>query len=162
MVRDDVQALLRRALQRRVLSEAPPPRASYFFRHALIRRAVADQLLAAERTDLHARIAERLVARFGAPATVAHHYELAGDAPRAREFYARAGDEAHAALAFADATDAYRRALQGPVDAAALVTGSKFLEVADLSVRRPEDVAILERLQAYAASSGRRAEAARL
>jgi len=161
--REAVFVLLRDALKKRVLVESAPPLATYSFRHALIRRAVTEQLLAAERTEMHGRIARATEARAGASATVAHHYELAGDAARARAAFVRAGDEAYAAFAFADSCEAYRRAIGvGAIDDEALAIGWKFVASSDLTQRRAEHMPTFESLRAFAASTGRIADAAAL
>jgi len=160
---DTVLGLLRRALAKRVLVEAAAPRATYSFRHALIRRAVSDQLLAAERTQLHAKIARLLESREAAPATIAQHYELAGENAHARAAYALAGDRAVAALAFSDASDAYARAIAAcAVDDEALAIAWRFVDAANLSVHRPEHTPMLEAVCTHAMESGARASAASL
>jgi DNA-binding CsgD family transcriptional regulator len=161
--RDTVLGLLRRALAKRVLVEAPVPRATYSFRHALIRRAVSDQMLAAERTQLHGHIARLLETRGAAPATVAQHYELAGDGRLARSTFVLAGDQAIAALAFSDAADAYRRAIEAcTVDDEAIEIGWKLIAAAELAVLRLEQLRTIETLCAHALESGARADASRL
>jgi DNA-binding NarL/FixJ family response regulator len=161
--RATVLELLRRALAKRVLAESAAPRATYSFRHALIRRAVSDQLLAAERTQLHAKIARLLGSRGAAPATIAQHYELAGESEPARRAYALAGDRAVAALAFSDASDAYARAITVcPIDDEALAIAWKLVDASNLSVHRPEHMPVIEALCSYAAGSGAPAAAARL
>ncbi len=161
--RGAVLALLRHGLEKRVLSETSTPRAAYSFRHALIRRAVSEQLLAAERTELHLRIARMLEERIGTSAATARHYELAGETTKARSHYVRAGAEAQAALAFADASDAYRRAIGvAALDDEALEIGWKFLDASDLSIRRAEHMIVLEDLYRYATQRERALDAAHL
>ncbi len=161
--RDTVLGLLRRALLKRVLIEAVAPRAIYSFRHALIRRAVSDQLLAAERTELHAHIARLLESRGAVSAAVAQHYELAGEGRPARRAYVLAGDQAMAALAFSDAADAYRRAIEAcAIDDEAIDIAWEFVTASNLSVNRPEHIRLLEILCAYAMEAGARITAARL
>lgn len=88
---------LREAVERLVQSElvfcrGTPPRATYIFKHALIRDAAYTSLLRSRRQELHARIAKMLEDRFPEtvelhPETLAHHWSQAGLAEKAA-FYA--------------------------------------------------------------------------
>jgi DNA-binding CsgD family transcriptional regulator/tetratricopeptide (TPR) repeat protein len=121
---------------------------AYGFRHALAREALYSELLAPERQALHARLAAALDATFGEPergaaewSALAHHWDAAGDAPRALGAAIAAGGAATTVYAFADAERQLERArrLWGEVAAA----------------DRPEDIDESELLR-------RLAEAARL
>lgn len=107
----ELLSTLRGAIDAQLLLEVPAgPRSDrYAFRHALTREAVALELLARERRDLHAAIACAMEARAGtsgdAPRCLAYHFDEAGDAPQARRYHE---------LAAAKALDsrAYRVALE--------------------------------------------------
>jgi tetratricopeptide (TPR) repeat protein len=76
-----------------------PPRASYTFKHALIRDTAYESLLKSTRQRLHGRVAQALEKDFPEraatePELVAHHYDQAGRVQEALPYYQRAGDEA--------------------------------------------------------------------
>lgn len=80
--------------------------------HDFVRRAVLSSLGGNDRRTGHLKLAEVLEScGEGEPETLARHYILAGEAQRASEFTARAGDKAAAAFAFKGAADLYRRSL---------------------------------------------------
>lgn len=113
-----VMATLRKARTAGIVIEAPGSRDRFLFRHALIRRAITDELLGIELADLHARIARRLEAQ--APSTeltarLAYHYWMAGERENARKFNALAGQAAAALYAYDDAAMLYERAIEGAV-----------------------------------------------
>lgn len=104
-------AAVRAALKLQLVSE--DRQGGFRFRHALLRDAVYGQLLVLERRQLHGRVAETLAAEAGdRAAEVAFHYELAGDAERARDFAERAAERAMALGALADARVHLRAALR--------------------------------------------------
>ena len=85
-----------------------PEADGYAFRHALIREAILGEVLPAEKTRLHSRLAEALAAD---PSLVppgravieqAHHWYLARDSPRALESAWQAADAAGRSLAYAE------------------------------------------------------------
>ncbi len=87
------------------------------FTHALIRRAVYDELSLPRRWQLHARVAEAMEAR--APgglhsnlAMIAHHWRLGGSPERATGHLLRAGDDALALTAWDEAAKHWEFALQ--------------------------------------------------
>jgi tetratricopeptide (TPR) repeat protein len=91
----------------------------YAFRHALTRDAVYDDMLPGERVRLHAAYGEALSADPAVggedgnlPATLAHHWYAALDLPRALSASVRAGRQAAAAYAPAEALRHLERALQ--------------------------------------------------
>ena len=99
-----------------VLSTGP---GSYRFSHILIREVLHEEMEPERRQALHLKLARALVARHGdagnAPwSEVAHHFRLAGEDGRADAVEAGANAAASAtdALAFEDAADEYRLALQ--------------------------------------------------
>jgi hypothetical protein len=90
--------------------------AAWTFTHALIREALHAGLSGLRRTRLHARVAEALAARPAAsPAELAHHgleaAPLVGT-ERAAEWARAAGDTALGRLAYEEAAEHYRDALQ--------------------------------------------------
>lgn len=92
----------------------------FIFRHALIRRAIADEILAVQLAELHARIATYLQARPEVPGMIerlAYHTWMARDLPRAAEYNAKAAEAAFASGSFDDAATLFERAI-GERDAA--------------------------------------------
>lgn len=85
------------------------------FRHELARLAVESDLLPAKRGALHAAAVERLIERHGDDvdaARVAHHAELAGDAPTARTYAVRAARRAVELGARRESAEQWSRALR--------------------------------------------------
>ncbi|WP_221584249.1 LuxR family transcriptional regulator [Microbacterium sp. G2-8] len=114
-VRDDadITSHARAAIEAGLIVADPP---SYRFRHALVREAIADDLLPGERERLHHRYAtvyEELADRTTDPvsAAIAHHWTAARDAPRAFAAWIRAMREARASLAYASAAQHAEQAL---------------------------------------------------
>lgn len=107
------------ALAQRVI-EAVQPGPQYQFSHALIREVLYDELPAARRVELHARIAESLQARHTGDlepvlAQLAHHAAAAlpaGSPARALDIAQRAAARAAALMAYEEALRCYRLALQ--------------------------------------------------
>ena len=95
----ELEAGLREAVSHHLLVPDPAPGAeSYAFRHALLREAVHDDLLPAERVRLHARLTALLAGREddpGVAAALARHALAAHDLPRALAASVRAAEEAH-------------------------------------------------------------------
>ena len=101
-------ALDRLAAAELVFSRGSPPEASYTFKHALVRDAAHDSLLKTQRQQLHARIASVLEQSFpetvGAePEVLAQHCTEAGLIEQAVEYWQRAGQQALARSATAEA-----------------------------------------------------------
>lgn len=97
--------------------EGIPPRATYSFKHALIRDAAYQSLLKSSRAAYHKLTAEALLADFpglceGHPEYVAHHFSEAGLGARALEFWRTAGLGALEASANVEAAAHLGRALQ--------------------------------------------------
>jgi|tagenome__1003787_1003787.scaffolds.fasta_scaffold20989901_11 DNA-binding CsgD family transcriptional regulator len=91
----------------------------YSFRHALLREAVYEDLLPGERRMLHISLAKALEerpelagSRAAAAAELAHHWRGAHELPRALPASIRAGMEAEAVRALAEASLHYQRALE--------------------------------------------------
>jgi len=76
-----------------------PPRAKYFFRHALIQDAAYESLLRSVRQHYHQQIAQLFEKAFSdmveaQPEGVAHHYTEAGLAEQAIPYWLKAGEQA--------------------------------------------------------------------
>jgi tetratricopeptide (TPR) repeat protein len=86
----------------------------YTFTHDLIRDAVLDEIGAAQRAHLHGGVAAVLAETAAAshPKILADHYARAGEFELASIFAERAGDAAVGRLAFGDAREQYRIALE--------------------------------------------------
>ena len=89
----------------------------YTFRHSLLREAVEEQLLPAERTALHRACARALTAdrilAYGSPASeLAWHWYAAGDHARALPASVEAAVAAQSSFGFAEACGHLERALQ--------------------------------------------------
>jgi class 3 adenylate cyclase/tetratricopeptide (TPR) repeat protein len=98
-----------------IYSQGSPPKASYQFRHALIRDAAYQGLLKSERRELHARVARTMNEQFAAqaaarPELLARHWAEAGELEAAIAAWMRAGQAALARCAFKEAEDSYRQA----------------------------------------------------
>lgn len=107
-----VYAALRRARELQLVVEQPGEEADAFaFRHALTREAIYEQMLRAETQLMHAKVAQALAAEASPDvAAIADHLWRAGDAQAAARWSERAGDDAYAVFAYADAARAYERA----------------------------------------------------
>ncbi len=94
-----------------------PPHATYMFKHALIRDAAYQSLLKRTRQQHHHRIAQVLADQFpevGAtqPELLAHHFTEAGLEAQALDYWIRAGQNAVARSANAEAIGQLARALE--------------------------------------------------
>ena len=107
------EAELRAALDRLIAAElvfgrGTPPEASYAFKHALVRDAAHESLLKAQRQQVHARIVGAMEQRFPETATtepelLAQHCTEAGLVEQAVDYWQRAGQQALARSAMAEA-----------------------------------------------------------
>jgi TOMM system kinase/cyclase fusion protein len=93
-----------------------PPRASYFFKHALIQDAAYQSLLRRTRQQYHRQIAQVLVEQFPEiqetqPELVAHHYTEAGLKNEAIGYWQKAGQRAIERSANAEAIHHLRKGL---------------------------------------------------
>lgn len=88
------------------------------FRHALMREAAIDGLLAVHRAELHRQLAALLAQTPGAarPEDLAHHYEAAGDHEQAARCWLEAGRVATATGASTEAIALFRRSLSALED----------------------------------------------
>jgi DNA-binding CsgD family transcriptional regulator/tetratricopeptide (TPR) repeat protein len=117
MAEQDLERSIREALARHVLVRTDED--AYAFRHALVREATYDALLAGERRRLHLALARALDAArtsrdtsFQLPAERAHHWYHAGDRRRALRAAVVAGLAAEEVYAHAEALTQYERALE--------------------------------------------------
>lgn len=118
------------------------------FVHDIVRDAVYDGLPAAHRGHWHRLIADRY-ALAGAAANAAHHYRLAGPDSQsdAATWFARAGDESLAMLAYEDAATQFRAALSCTPTASGRVQvrlGAALLATGDAEGARAAHLAALE------------------
>jgi DNA-binding CsgD family transcriptional regulator len=117
MTARDLERSLREALTSHVLVRSEDD--AYAFRHALMREATYDALLAGERRRVHLRLARALDearrARTDTPSLLladrAHHWYHAGDDRRALQATVEAGLAAEEVYAHAEALTQYERAL---------------------------------------------------
>ncbi len=116
-VSNDEPEVLRHALDRLVAADilsqrGTPPRATYTFKHALLQDIAYQSQLDAEREKIHARIARLLESQLAGttPETLAEHYLQGGLVREAVRYYRRAGEEAFARWANAEAVEWFRRA----------------------------------------------------
>jgi len=94
-----------------------PPRASYFFKHALVQDAAYQSLLKRTRRRYHQQIAQTLEARAAElhetqPEVLAHHYTEAHQLVEAMRYWQLAGQRATERSAHAEATHHFTKALE--------------------------------------------------
>lgn len=120
---DELAAVLERlddAAAAGLVQELPGTLGSYRFTHALVREALYDDLSAQDRAIAHGRVGEALVAIHGAGhdgplSELAHHFLQAsptGDGARAVDYATRAGERAHALMAYEAAIELFGSALR--------------------------------------------------
>ena len=100
-----------------VFSRGTPPEASYSFKHALVRDAAHESMLKAQRQHVHGLIARVLETRFPEtvetePELLAQHCTEAGLVEQAVEYWQRAGQQALARSATAEAVAHLHRGLE--------------------------------------------------
>lgn len=93
------------------------PDLEYLFRHALVQEAAYASLLVGDRTRLHQLVGRAMEGLYAGrldehAAELAHHFERAGDRPRAFDYSRRAGENALASYANREAEGHFRRALE--------------------------------------------------
>jgi len=154
-----------------VRERARVPELEYIFKHHLTQEAAYNGLLRRERRSLHRQVAEawerlspdRVEERLG---LLAHHWEQAGDRERAVEYLRRAGEQAAAQFANAEAVTYFTRALDLTSEEDLTARYDLFLareRVCDLQGVREaqtQDLAALEALAAALGDDERRAEVA--
>ena len=110
--------VLRAARDLQLVDEFPTQPISFAFRHSLTREAIYADMLLSEVRPLHLRIVDALEAE--APqdhvADLGYHAWAARDGDRSVRYNERAGDDAEALHAYADAVRSYERALEFALD----------------------------------------------
>jgi predicted ATPase len=99
-----------------VFARGTAPKASYVFKHALVRDAAYESLLMSQRRRIHAGIADWLVANapdvlVQAPELVAQHYAKSGQRGPAITWWSKAGDRALQQSANAEAINHFSAAI---------------------------------------------------
>jgi DNA-binding CsgD family transcriptional regulator/tetratricopeptide (TPR) repeat protein len=122
---DEFVAALDEAIRGAMVEELPGRGLTYRFTHELVRRAVYDRLTAARKAQLHLRVGEALEAlperSARTLADLAHHFAAAAPldgAERAIEYNLLAAGVAMDALAFDEAAELLRAALELGIDRA--------------------------------------------
>jgi DNA-binding SARP family transcriptional activator len=137
---DETVAAIDMALRRGLLQvQAETGGERYDFSHDLMREAVAEQLSPIRRQLLHRRTALALEQSGAAAATLAHHWQLAGDGEKEGHFAALAGAQAAALYANDEAVRYLERALtltNAPARRIPILT--RLGEVLQLLARHPE------------------------
>ena len=141
--RDDVLGGLDEAQRHGLLDRPDPDRLAFV--HEIVRDAIYNGLPAAHRAHWHRAVADWLAGN-GVAADAAYHYRLAGPELRsaAAQWFVRAGDESLAMLAYEDAADQFRAALDsdppepGPVQ---LRLGTALLAAGDMAGARAAHLA---------------------
>jgi len=114
---DDLQSALGRLRDAGLLfCRGTPPRATFFFKHALVRDAAYGTLLRRKRQLLHARIASVLKERFPdvidqQPELLAQHWTEAGSTKEAIAYWIKAGRLSHIRSALVEAMAQLRKGL---------------------------------------------------
>ncbi len=118
-------AALDEAVRSGFIEELPRPGLVYRFTHELVRRAVYDRMTALHRAELHLRVGEALEAAGAGSVQVlpdlAHHFAAAapmGDRLRAIDYNVLAARAATDALAFDEAVELLRIALELGIESA--------------------------------------------
>jgi DNA-binding CsgD family transcriptional regulator/tetratricopeptide (TPR) repeat protein len=99
------------ALESHLVDESPNGR-GVAFHHALVREAIYARMVLPLRLKVHIQVAEAFLSQPDPdPETVAYHLHRAGD-PRAAEWLIRAGEKAESQLAYLEACERYRQAVE--------------------------------------------------
>jgi DNA-binding CsgD family transcriptional regulator/tetratricopeptide (TPR) repeat protein len=112
---DDVLGTMQRATTAGIVVPVPGSLTGFAFRHALIRQALADQLILGLAAPLHVRIAQELESLPDADARVAelaYHWSAARVPGKARFYCERAAEAAWNVYAYRDAMGLYSDALR--------------------------------------------------
>jgi class 3 adenylate cyclase len=94
-----------------------PPDATYTFKHALVQTAVYESMLKSQRTAIHEKIVELLLAlepniEHARPDLLAYHCELASLIEKAAAYYIQAGWKFNYHAAYEDSREQFRNALR--------------------------------------------------
>jgi tetratricopeptide (TPR) repeat protein len=114
---EELEAALRSATDAElVYVRGIAPKATYQFKHALIRDAAYEALLKSRRRELHGRVARTIDDKFPVlkeahPEVVARHWAKAGEAAQALAAWTLAGNVAESHHAFREAQQNYEQAL---------------------------------------------------
>jgi DNA-binding NarL/FixJ family response regulator len=114
LTEDEVLDALDAALEAHVIEHPPSDQERFAFAHALIQQTLSEELPIHRRRRLHIKIGDALAharSRPSASAALARHFLLGGDTERGVEYAIRAGDDAAARYAHAEAAHHYRVAL---------------------------------------------------
>ena len=149
-------AALDEAVHSGTIEELPSRRLAYRFTHELVRKALYDRLTGVRRAELHLAVGEALAGdeerSRRALADLAHHFAAAapmGGAARGIEYNVRAARAATAALAFDEAAERLRTALELRIESP-LERAEAFLELGTASHRGGKSA---DALEAFAAAA---------
>jgi len=114
---DQLLELLEEATAARLIAESPRGVGCYSFYHALIRETLYDQLSMTRRVRLHRRIGGILETLYGGAldqylGELAYHFFQATDTQKAIPYSIKAAERATTLLAYEEAVDHYKRAIQ--------------------------------------------------
>jgi DNA-binding CsgD family transcriptional regulator len=119
----ELHSALDEAVRSGMIEEIGSPHLAYRFAHELVRRALSDRLTAVRRAELHLRVGEALEGADGpvgrSLADLAHHFAAAaplGGAERGIEYNVLAARAATASLAYEEAAERLRTALELRID----------------------------------------------
>ncbi len=105
----------------------------YLFKHALAHQATYESILMDNKKELHLKIARSIEKVFNENlnefyATLAYHYEKAGDLLKTQEYLVKAGDESMKSGASSEALHYYKDALDG-------IPENRKQDISDLEIR---------------------------
>jgi DNA-binding CsgD family transcriptional regulator len=157
-----IAATLRKARAAHIVEESG---GSFRFRHALIRRAISDEVLGIELAQLHAAIATRLQSEAPSSelhARLAYHYWMAGDAKKCEHYNVLAAEDAMHVHAYEDAAAFYERAIGGRgVDASTYALWSELASAYEASARYRQAVDAHQAIVSFARRALSSVDAAR-
>lgn len=105
--RAEVLDALRACRDATLIAEDPSSVGRFEFAHELVRTVVYSSMFAAERSEIHRRIAQTLEAREAPAEILAHHFRLCGDTNASATYAERAAEIAHSLGAYGSARDRY-------------------------------------------------------
>jgi class 3 adenylate cyclase/HEAT repeat protein/tetratricopeptide (TPR) repeat protein len=149
-----------------IVETAEVPDLEFGFRHPLLRDAAYRSMLNRERRAHHSRVAETLerdlAERDDEAATLAHHFDEAGDAAKALRYRTAAARHAHRLFAHPEAISQFERALELANESAAATTELRALyEGLGLCLRQfgknPDALKVYEEMERAARSRADRA-----
>ncbi len=111
---DQLEALVEMEM---LVTDEEPPERSFEFRHGLIRQAAAELLPPSWRRDIHGRAGRWIEEHHREALTpwysvLAHHWDEAGEVPKALDYLDLAAAHAFASSAYEESVRLYQRALQ--------------------------------------------------